>query len=191
MPCTLTGFPGVSFHSRDGAQIGNAADRAMGTPVTTVTLIPQRPRRRRPAGPQRAGRLPPTRSAGRRASPSWALSRLDRRTRLTWRGRPRSAAARLSTASRSARSTLSADPRCPDGILGAGGSDISPQLSWSGFPEETRSFTVAMFDPDVPTASGFWHWAEANLPASVTDLPAGAADGSALPGAVTLATEGT
>jgi hypothetical protein len=30
----------VSFHSRDGAQIGNAADRATGTPVTTVTLIP-------------------------------------------------------------------------------------------------------------------------------------------------------
>ncbi|MEU9544910.1 YbhB/YbcL family Raf kinase inhibitor-like protein [Streptomyces mirabilis] len=73
------------------------------------------------------------------------------------------------------------------GILGAGGSDISPQLSWSGFPEETRSFTVAMFDPDVPTASGFWHWAVANLPASVTDLPAGAGDGRELPGsAVTL-----
>ncbi|MEU1618720.1 YbhB/YbcL family Raf kinase inhibitor-like protein [Streptomyces sp. NPDC005722] len=73
------------------------------------------------------------------------------------------------------------------GILGAGGSDISPQLSWTGFPDETRSFTVAMFDPDVPTASGFWHWAVANLPASVTDLPAGAGDGRDLPGgAVTL-----
>lgn len=59
------------------------------------------------------------------------------------------------------------------GILGAGGQDVSPQLSWSGFPGETRSFTVAMFDPDVPTASGFWHWAVANLPASVTDLRPG------------------
>ncbi|MFD3492635.1 YbhB/YbcL family Raf kinase inhibitor-like protein [Streptomyces sp. NPDC058690] len=76
------------------------------------------------------------------------------------------------------------------GILGAGGLDISPQLNWSGFPKETRSFTVAMFDPDVPTASGFWHWAVANLPASVTDLPAGAGDGSDLPGgAVTLAND--
>jgi len=73
------------------------------------------------------------------------------------------------------------------GILGAGGSDISPQLSWSGFPAQTRGFTVSMFDPDVPTCSGFWHWAVANLPASVTSLPAGAGDGSQLPGgAVTL-----
>ncbi|MBW8798109.1 MAG: YbhB/YbcL family Raf kinase inhibitor-like protein [Streptomyces sp.] len=76
------------------------------------------------------------------------------------------------------------------GILGAGGLDVSPQLSWTGFPGETRSFTVAMFDPDVPTASGFWHWAVANLPASVTGLPAGAGDGRRLPGAaVTLAND--
>jgi Raf kinase inhibitor-like YbhB/YbcL family protein len=76
------------------------------------------------------------------------------------------------------------------GILGAGGLDVSPQLSWTGFPDETRSFTVAMFDPDVPTASGFWHWAVANVPASVTDLPAGAGDGRDLPGnAVTLAND--
>ncbi|MBY8882316.1 YbhB/YbcL family Raf kinase inhibitor-like protein [Actinacidiphila acidipaludis] len=73
------------------------------------------------------------------------------------------------------------------GILGAGGSDVSPELSWSGFPPETRSFTVAMYDPDVPTASGFWHWAVANLPATVSELPAGAGDGSELPSpAVTL-----
>ena len=56
----------------------------------------------------------------------------------------------------------------------AGGQDRSPQLTWTDPPAGTQSYAVTMYDPDAPTGSGFWHWAIADIPASITSLAAGA-----------------
>ncbi|MBI4248514.1 MAG: YbhB/YbcL family Raf kinase inhibitor-like protein [Elusimicrobia bacterium] len=52
------------------------------------------------------------------------------------------------------------------------GQDVSPQLSWTGAPEGTRSFSLIMDDPDAPP--GTWvHWVLYDLPSGRSSLDEG------------------
>ncbi len=58
--------------------------------------------------------------------------------------------------------------------FGCMGENMSPQLSWSGAPEGTKSYAITMYDPDAPTGSGWWHWVAFDIPNTASSIPAGA-----------------
>jgi Raf kinase inhibitor-like YbhB/YbcL family protein len=62
------------------------------------------------------------------------------------------------------------------------GENVSPELSWSGAPDEARSYAVICHDPDAPLVSpgsyGYVHWVLYNLPASTTSLAEGTSAGT-------------
>jgi len=48
-----------------------------------------------------------------------------------------------------------------------GGGNQSPELSWNGAPQNTRSFIVIMYD----TTASFTHWGMYNIASTTTSLP--------------------
>ncbi|MGY5763696.1 YbhB/YbcL family Raf kinase inhibitor-like protein [Brachybacterium sp. DNPG3] len=102
-------------------------------------------------------------------------------TQNTHRGGDEDSTFLLSSSAMPAGSTIAPQQLVED----LGGENLSPDLSWTGAPEGTRSFAVTCFDPDAPTGSGFWHWIAWDIPASTASLPLGVArDDAALPQAV-------
>jgi hypothetical protein len=62
---------------------------------------------------------------------------------------------------------------------GCGGDNVSPQLSWTGAPQETQSFIVVIFDR---SAGDFIHWVVFDIAAGVTNIN----EGGPAPGGQTL-----
>ena len=64
-------------------------------------------------------------------------------------------------------------------------SPTSPSLRWSGVPDGTQSFALAITDPDLPAAfnfpRSFAHWLVYNIPGHVRELGEGASRSLALP----------
>jgi Raf kinase inhibitor-like YbhB/YbcL family protein len=63
---------------------------------------------------------------------------------------------------------------------GAGGSDLSPPLSWTSVPAATASLAVTCVD-HAPIARGFVHWMVVDLPADLPFLTEGASGGRMVP----------
>jgi len=55
--------------------------------------------------------------------------------------------------------------------------NVSPQLSWTNAPAETKSFALAWVDTH-PIANSYVHWLVVDLDPATTSLPEGAADGA-------------
>lgn len=51
--------------------------------------------------------------------------------------------------------------------------DVSPQLQWSGVPDDTAELALVCDDPDAPSGT-FIHWLVAGIPPGTTGLDAGA-----------------
>jgi Raf kinase inhibitor-like YbhB/YbcL family protein len=62
--------------------------------------------------------------------------------------------------------TTGSNPNCV-------GENVSPQLSWSGVPEGTKSFVLLMEDPEGRGGAGVHHMVTYGIPASVTGFAEG------------------
>lgn len=58
------------------------------------------------------------------------------------------------------------------------GQDVSPTLTWTGVPDETKEIALICDDPDAPTPAPWVHWVVYKIPADRTGLPEGDTQGA-------------
>ena len=67
------------------------------------------------------------------------------------------------------RKVANTNPQNPNCV----GDNVSPQLSWTGVPDGTKSFALLMEDPEGRGGAGVHHWVAYGIPASVTSFAEG------------------
>ncbi|HYS25500.1 MAG TPA: YbhB/YbcL family Raf kinase inhibitor-like protein [Vicinamibacterales bacterium] len=67
------------------------------------------------------------------------------------------------------RKVANKNPQNPNCV----GDNVSPQLSWTGAPDGTKSFALLMEDPEGRGGAGVHHWVAYGIPPSVTSFAEG------------------
>jgi hypothetical protein len=67
------------------------------------------------------------------------------------------------------RKVANSNPANPNCV----GENVSPQLTWTGVPEGTKSFAILMEDPEGRGGAGVHHWVAYGIPPSVTSFVEG------------------
>ena len=82
------------------------------------------------------------------------------------------------------------DGRLHNSYTCEGTHELTPQLSWSGAPDETQSFVLVMDDAETDEPSGgIWtHWIIYSIPADVTSMDSMAVDSTVLENGAMLGT---
>ena len=67
------------------------------------------------------------------------------------------------------RKVANMNPQNPNCV----GQNVSPQLSWTGVPDGTKSFAILMEDPEGRGGAGVHHWVAYGIPPNVTSFAEG------------------
>jgi Raf kinase inhibitor-like YbhB/YbcL family protein len=67
------------------------------------------------------------------------------------------------------KKVANANPTNPNCV----GENVSPQFSWSGAPDGTKSFAMTMVDPEGRGGTGVYHWLAYGIPTDVTSFAEG------------------
>jgi Raf kinase inhibitor-like YbhB/YbcL family protein len=60
-------------------------------------------------------------------------------------------------------------------VRDCGGQNVSPSLSWSNPPANTKSFAITMWDPNGHKGLGYVHWVAYDIPGTIHSLTEGGA----------------